>query len=219
MSDTAHRRRIRDGYRRWARLYDWFARATRGVGGVRPGCVDALDLAPGDTVVEFGCGPGPNLAALREAVGPTGRVVGVDVTGRMLDRAQALVSRRGWENVSLVQGDATTPPVAAADAVLATFVTSLFPDPYAVVSEWCEIADSVVVAGFAPRGNRAANAALWGFTQVNTELFDAEGANALDQLAERTAASRRALDGSMDAVESETYLFGTVTVSAGRREA
>ncbi|KPN30108.1 protein-L-isoaspartate O-methyltransferase [Halolamina pelagica] len=176
MSDSAHRRRIRDSYRRWARLYDWFARATTGVGGVRAACVDALELDPGDTVVEFGCGPGPNLPALREAVGPSGHVVGVDVTDRMLDRAQALVARRGWENVSLVQADAATPPIAATDAVLATFVTSLFPDPESVVHEWCDIADSVALATFAPRGNRAANAALWGFTRLSTELFDAAGA-------------------------------------------
>ena len=94
-------RRIRRGYDAWARAYDWFARATASVGGVRAACVDALDLSPGDTVVEFGCGPGVNLPALRDAVGPNGRVVGVDVSPRMLDRAAGLVERRGWENVSL----------------------------------------------------------------------------------------------------------------------
>jgi len=218
VTDATHARRIQDNYSRWARIYDWTARATTGVGGVREGCLSALDIDPGDTVVEFGCGPGPNLPALRAAVGPSGHVVGVDITGRMLERARRLVARRDWANVSLVQADATTPPVVSADAVLATFVTSLFPDPYAVVTDWCEIADSVVVANFAPRGNAAANAALWGLTRVNTELFDAGGTNALDQLDERTAASRRALAESMDAVESETYVFGTITVSAGHRE-
>jgi len=45
-----------------------------------------------------------------------------------------MTERRGWENVSFVQADATDPPIRSADAVLATFVT-LFPDPYAAVSE------------------------------------------------------------------------------------
>jgi len=218
MTDPAHVDRIRADYSRWAPFYDWFARATTGVGGVRRACVDALDLDAGDTVVEFGCGPGPNLPALREEVGPSGHVVGVDVTDRMLDRARVLVARRGWENVSLVQGDATTPPVDSADAVLSTFVTSLFPDPEAVVREWCDIADRVVVASFAPRGNRAANAALWGFTRLSTELFDASGEDALAQLDRRTAAARSGLDAAMETVESETYVFGTITVAAGRRE-
>jgi len=218
VTDPEHRDRVRVSYGRWARFYDWFARATAGVGGVRDACVEALELNRGDTVVEFGCGPGPNLPALREAVGPSGHVVGVDITGRMLDRARALVARRGWRNVSLVQGDAATPPVADADAVLSTFVTSLFPDPEAVVGEWCELADSVVLASFAPRGNRAANAALWAFTRLSTSLFDATGEDALGQLDRRTTAARRGLETRMDRVAGGTFVFGTVVVSAGYRD-
>jgi len=210
--------RIRESYGRWARLYDWFARATASVGGVRRGCVDALDLALGDTVVEFGCGPGVNLPVLREAVGPGGRVVGVDITGPMLRRARGLVARRGWENVSLVRGDATRSPVAAADGVLATFVTSLFPDAYDVVGRWCDLADSVAVANFVPRGNRAANAALWGFTRVNARLFDAAQGDALAQLAARTDASRDALVDRMDTVETTRHVFDTIEINAGSRE-
>lgn len=215
--EADHVRRIQRDYGRWARLYDWFARATAGVGGVRAGCVEALDLDPGDTVVEFGCGPGVNLPALREQVGDSGQVVGVDVTRPMLDRARGLVARRGWENVSLVHGDATAPPISHADAVLATFVTSLFPDPYAVVSGWCALADRVVSANFAPRGNRAANAALWLFTQVNPPLFDSLRRDTLGQLDRRTGATQRALADAMGRLESERYVFGTVTVSVGQR--
>jgi len=212
-------RRIRRGYAAWARVYDWFARATASVGGVRAGCVRALDLAPGDTVVEFGCGPGVNVPALREAVGPTGRVVGVDLTGAMLDRARGLAERREWENVEFVRGDAIDPPVRSADAVLATFVTSLFPDPYAVVSGWCDLADSVVVAAFAPRGSRPANAALAGFARLNGRLFDAAGGDPLGRLDARTAAARRAIADNAGTVTGERYLFGTITVCAGHESA
>jgi SAM-dependent methyltransferase len=209
--------RIQRGYAAWARVYDWFARATASVGGVRTGCVDALALDPGDTVVEFGCGPGVNVPALREAVGPTGRVVGVDITGAMLDRARGLTERRGWENVEFVRGDATDPPVRSADAVLATFVTSLFPDPYAVVSDWCALADSVGVAAFAPRGSRPANAALAGFARLNGRLFDLGSDDPLDRLDARTAAARRALADRTQSVSEERYLFGTITVCVGHR--
>jgi len=188
------------------------------VGGVRAGCVAPLDLEEGDTVVEFGCGPGVNIPALREQVGESGRVVGVDVTRPMLERARGLVAQRGWENVELVHGDATAPPIAEADAVLATFVTSLFPDPYAVVSEWCDLADTVVCANFAPHGNRAANAALWLLTQLNPPLFDSIRRDTLGQLDRRTGATRRALEDAMDGVERQRYVFGTVTVNAGWRE-
>jgi SAM-dependent methyltransferase len=209
--------RVQANYGAWARVYDWFARATASVGGVRADCVAALDLAPGDTVVEFGCGPGVNLPVLREAVGPEGRVVGVDITPEMLGRARALVARRGWENVHLVRGDATTPPVRRADGVLATFVTSLFPDPYDVVARWCALADSVVVANFAPGGGRLANAALWAFAWANAQLFDADGTGVLRQLETRTEASVRALRDHTDAVERRTHVLGTITVAGGRR--
>ncbi|WP_394354524.1 class I SAM-dependent methyltransferase [Halobellus ruber] len=218
-ADAGRADRIRSGYGRWARLYDWFARATAGVGGVRRRCVAALGLDPGDTVVEFGCGPGVNLPVLRDAVGPDGRVVGVDITGPMLRRARGLVDRRGWENVSLVRGDAATPPIATADGVLATFVTSLFPDAGSVVDRWCDVADSVAVANFVPRGNRVANAALWGFTRLNARLFDAAGGDALAQLETRTDASRDALAARMDAVETTRHVFGTIEINAGARVA
>ncbi|QAU14411.1 methyltransferase domain-containing protein [Halorubrum sp. BOL3-1] len=215
--DSSRLRRVRRSYDAWARVYDWFARATASVGGVRAACVESLGLAPGDTVVEFGCGPGVNLPALREAVGPTGRVVGVDVSTGMLDRAEGLVERRGWENVSLVEADAERPPVAAADGVLTTFVTSLFPDPYAVVRRWCALADAVVVAAFAPEGSRPANAALRAFVRLNGRLFDARTSDPLALLAGRTAAARRALDDATAVRERQRHLFGTIVVEAGRR--
>ncbi|MFB6251447.1 MAG: class I SAM-dependent methyltransferase [Halobellus sp.] len=211
-------RRVQRNYGAWAPLYGWFARATASVGGVREGCVDALGLDSGDTVVDFGCGPGVNLPALRRAVGSDGRVVGIDITGPMLERAGRRIDRHGWGNVSLVRGDATRPPVQDADAVLSTFVTSLFPDPESVVRRWCALADSVVVANFAPRGTRPANAALSAFARVNARLFDVEEADPLEQLDERTAASRRALETEMEAVTTEEYVFGTIEVNAGRRE-
>jgi len=214
--DGTRLRRIRRSYDAWARAYDWFARATASVGGVRAACVGALDLVPGDTVVEFGCGPGVNLPALRDAVGRSGRVVGVDVSPRMLDRAAGLAERRGWENVSLVEADAERPPVAAADGVLATFVTSLFADPYRVVSQWCDLADAVVVAAFVPEGNRAANAALRTFVRLNGRLFDARTRDPLGTLAARTAAARRALDDRAAVRVRERRVFGTIVVEAGR---
>jgi len=218
-SDRPERtRRIQRGYDSWARLYDWFARTTASIGGVRAGCVRALGLQPGDTVVEFGCGPGVNLPLLCDAVGPTGQVVGVDISGGALARARALVDRHGWENVSLVRADATAPPIQAVDGVLATFVTSLFPDPYAVVGEWCDVSDSVVVAAFAPCGSRPANAALWAFARLNGRLFDLQSGDPLDRLAGRTAEAKRALDDRMTAVQGERYLFGTISMYAGSGE-
>ncbi|MFT4891574.1 MAG: phosphatidylethanolamine/phosphatidyl-N-methylethanolamine N-methyltransferase [Halobacteriales archaeon] len=130
---------VRGFYGRWARLYDTIARYTPGIRRLRERAATALELDPGDTVVEMGTGTGANLPFLREAVGPTGSVVGVDLTRPVLDRARGLADRAGWRNVHLLQGDATRPPVDSADAVLGTFVVGMFDDPAGTVHDWCDL--------------------------------------------------------------------------------
>ncbi len=117
-----------DIYDRFATLgpiREWRARAAQ-----------ELTLSPGDTVVDMGCGTGANLPFLREQVGPEGRVIGVDLVGGMLEQAQARIERNGWENVSVVQADATRPPIREVDALLSTFVVGMFDTPGTVVRSW-----------------------------------------------------------------------------------
>ena len=74
--------------------------------GLRRKAVEALELGRGDRVMEIGCGTGRNLGFLREAVGPSGRVYGVDLSAGMLAKARALCARSGWKNLSLVRSEA-----------------------------------------------------------------------------------------------------------------
>ena len=126
---------VQEFYGRRAALYDRIATAP-GIGRWRR--IAARRVAgPGDTVVEMGCGTGANLPYLREQVGPEGRVIGVDITGPLLERARERVE--GYDNVAVTRGDATAPPVESADGVLATFVCGLFADPASVVDRWCDL--------------------------------------------------------------------------------
>ena len=134
---------VEDFYDRIAPVYDWLATAPL-VRGWRAMAADALHLSPGDTVVEMGCGTGANLPALRERVGPEGRVVGIDLTPGMLRQARERVERRGWDNVHVCRADATRPPVEGVDAILESFVVGLLPDPAAAVACWV---DAVVPGG------------------------------------------------------------------------
>ncbi|MFB6167527.1 MAG: class I SAM-dependent methyltransferase [Haloferacaceae archaeon] len=124
-------------YTRYARLYDAVARHTPGVARLRERVVEALDPRPGETVVELGCGTGANLAPLRERVGPTGRVVGLDFAPGAL--AVARERAAAWENVAVVRADARRPPLAAADRALATFVVGMLGDPASAVETWCSL--------------------------------------------------------------------------------
>lgn len=116
-------------------LYDRVATA-RAVRPWRARCAEALELSAGDTVVDMGCGTGANLQPLREQVGPAGTVVGVDLVGAMLQQARQRVQRNGWENVHVVRGDGTRPPVERVDALTATFVVGMFDDPGSAVRSW-----------------------------------------------------------------------------------
>jgi ubiquinone/menaquinone biosynthesis C-methylase UbiE len=118
-----------------AALYDRIATAP-GVGRWRRAASRRI-ASPGATVVEMGCGTGANLPYLREAVGPDGRVLGVDLTRPLLEVARGRID--GYDNVDVVAGDATEPPIGGADAVLATFVCGLFSDPAAAVERWCDL--------------------------------------------------------------------------------
>ena len=98
---------VRDLYDRLAPVYDAVAAAYDLVGSGRfhRRAVEALGLRPGDTAVDLACGTGVNLPYLVEAVGPTGRVVAVDLSPGMLAQARQRVEANGWRNVELVEAD------------------------------------------------------------------------------------------------------------------
>ena len=70
--------------------------------------VEALHAKPGETVLDLACGTGQSFAAIVEAVGPSGRLVGVDGSTGMLRQARRRVDSAGWRNVTLVHADATS---------------------------------------------------------------------------------------------------------------
>ncbi|RKR86015.1 methyltransferase family protein [Micromonospora pisi] len=74
--------------------------------------VDALDVRPGHTVADIGCGPGTDLASLADAVGADGSVIGVDRDVRMLAEAGRRLAARS--NVELRAGDVHDLPLTDA---------------------------------------------------------------------------------------------------------
>jgi len=133
-------------YSRWAPGYDALATHAPGIGRLRTTLVDALDPASGDVVVDVGCGTGATIPYLRERVGPEGRVVGVDFAPGAVARARARIERADWTNVTVCRGDATRLPLREADAVVASFLVGMLPDPSATVGEWLDDLDPQRIA-------------------------------------------------------------------------
>lgn len=99
--------------------------------------IDRVGVAPGDQVIDIGCGPTGILDLLSKRVGPTGRVVGLDMNPVHVAMARAFVRERGLTNVAVLQGDAacTGLPSGSFDLVHARLVLVNVPDPSAIVTE------------------------------------------------------------------------------------
>jgi ubiquinone/menaquinone biosynthesis C-methylase UbiE len=74
--------------------------------GLRREAADRLNLRRGDRILEVGCGTGRNFPFLRDAIGPSGRIYGVDLSAGMLRKAGDLCRRHQWRNVELTESDA-----------------------------------------------------------------------------------------------------------------
>jgi SAM-dependent methyltransferase len=111
------------------------AEADLGLGCGAP--VGRLDLKAGETVLDLGSGPGLDALLAAKAVGPTGRVIGVDMTPEMLERARATAAKAGATQVEFRKGRLEALPVedASVDAVTSNCVINLVPDKAAVFRE------------------------------------------------------------------------------------
>jgi ubiquinone/menaquinone biosynthesis C-methylase UbiE len=94
-------------------------------------------LQPGARVVDVGSGGGFDCFIAAGQVGPGGRVVGVDMTDEMLDRARATASRMGLSNVEFRKGIVEDMPIEDgwADVVISNGVINLCADKRAVFGE------------------------------------------------------------------------------------
>jgi SAM-dependent methyltransferase len=99
--------------------------------------VDHLELQPGETVLDLGSGGGLDVFLAAKQVGPTGHVIGVDMTPAMLERARQNAARSGHSNVDFREGRLEALPVddASVDAVTSNCVINLVPDKGAVFRE------------------------------------------------------------------------------------
>jgi arsenite methyltransferase len=94
-------------------------------------------LAPGEDVLDVGCGAGMDSLIAAQMIAPTGSVIGIDMTPEMTAKARRSIEMMRIANVSIVDGSAERLPFAAAsfDVVISNGVIDLIPDKDAVFSE------------------------------------------------------------------------------------
>jgi arsenite methyltransferase len=104
------------------------------------GCGNPVALAAikeGETVLDMGSGAGFDCFLASTQVGPSGKVIGVDITSEMVDKARANARKGGYENIDFRQGDLENMPVADSfvDVVISNCVINLVPNKRLVFKE------------------------------------------------------------------------------------
>ena len=148
-------------------------------------------IKKGDVVVDLGSGAGNDCFIARHETGETGKVIGIDFTPAMVDKARANAEVRGFNNVEFRQGDIEHMPISAnvADVIVSNCVLNLVPNKNGVFQEIYRVLkpgghfsiSDVVLIGALPDGLRKDAEMYAGCVagaiqkQVYIELIDANG--------------------------------------------
>ncbi|WP_290798126.1 arsenite methyltransferase [Flavihumibacter sp. UBA7668] len=94
-------------------------------------------IKEGDTVIDLGSGAGNDCFVARSIVGEKGKVIGIDFTDKMIEKARTNAEKMGYNNVEFRQGDIEQMPVTAnvADVIVSNCVLNLVPNKRAVFKE------------------------------------------------------------------------------------
>ncbi|MFM9985557.1 MAG: arsenite methyltransferase [Flavobacteriales bacterium] len=123
----------------YSELKGYVADADLGLGCGLP--TQFAKIKPGDVVVDLGSGAGNDCFVAREETGPTGKVIGIDFTPAMIEKARINAEKKGFHNVEFRQGDIEKMPITSnvADVIVSNCVLNLVPDKPAVFNEMSRV--------------------------------------------------------------------------------
>ena len=130
--------------------------------------IKRLPAGIGDTVLDVGCGTGLCLPLLREKVGETGTVVGIDESPQMLAVASTRIAGHGWRNVRLVSAPLIDAVIdVTADAAIFCAVHDVMQSPGALRNVFDHLRPGAVVGAI---GGKWPAPWLWSFRKLVADL-------------------------------------------------
>lgn len=119
----------------YTNLEGYVADADLGLGCGLP--TEFAEIKEGDTVVDLGSGAGNDCFVARSITGESGKVIGIDFTEKMIEKAKINAEKLNYSNVEFRQGDIENMPLASevADVVVSNCVLNLVPDKHKAFSE------------------------------------------------------------------------------------
>lgn len=146
----------------YSKLKGYVAEADLGLGCGLP--TEFALIKEGDTVIDLGSGAGNDAFVARSIAGEKGKVIGVDLTEKMIDKARANAEKLGYNNVEFRLGDIENLPVASniADVIVSNCVLNLVPDKQKAFAETFRVlkpgghfsVSDIVLRGELPEGLR-----------------------------------------------------------------
>jgi ubiquinone/menaquinone biosynthesis C-methylase UbiE len=144
----------------YSQLNGYVADADLGLGCGLP--TEFAQIKEGDTVVDLGSGAGNDAFVARSIVGEKGKVIGIDFTDKMIEKARANAEKLNFTNVEFRQGDIENMPLAgnSADVVVSNCVLNLVPDKKQAFAETFRVlkkgghfsVSDIVLVGDLPEG-------------------------------------------------------------------
>jgi ubiquinone/menaquinone biosynthesis C-methylase UbiE len=174
--------------------------------GAQRRAVARLELRSGERVLDIACGTGLNFAGIEAGIGPSGTLVGIDLSEEMLDRARVRVRAHGWANVQLVH---TAVEEASLDGV---FDAAVFSFTHDVLRSPGALAG--VVARLGP-GARVAAAGVMYPRRLPVRPLVRRAARRYVTTLEGLDCPWSHLEGLLDALVVERLLLGSLYVVSG----
>lgn len=116
---------------------------------LRRKAVCLLQLKPSDRVLDVGCGPGGSFPYLADAVGPSGEIVGVEISPEVAVNGRRRIEKNQWRNVQVIEGDARTVKLQDAfDGLLMFAAADAYASPQALANLFPYLKDNARVVAF-----------------------------------------------------------------------